>query len=149
MLRSDEIRKDVAGLSHTIEAPAAPGEGLYRPELTAATYAELLERARTALELGQSVILDASWSSGRLRQAALDLARAASTDPLELCCVAPAATAEQRIRSRRLAGGDPSDATTAVAAAMAAHFDVWPAARIIQTGGPLDVSVAQAREAIA
>ena len=94
MLRSDEVRKDIAGLGHTAPAPAAPGEGLYRPELTDATYTALLERARTALELGESVILDASWSDRRHRTAAVEAARATVSDLVALECVAPAGVAE-------------------------------------------------------
>ena len=46
-------------------APAAFGEGLYARDATARTYEELLRRARVALELGESVVLDASWSDAR------------------------------------------------------------------------------------
>jgi predicted kinase len=147
VLRSDEVRKDVAGLGHTTAAIADPGEGLYRPELTDATYGALLARARTGLELGEAVILDASWSDGRHRQAARDVAEATASDLVELCCIAPPDVAVHRIRSRLAAGGDPSDATPAVAAAMADHFGPWPTATTVDTAGTLDSSVGQALEA--
>jgi uncharacterized protein len=126
VLRSDEIRKDIAGIGHTTAAVAAPGEGLYRPELSEATYENMLERARTALELGETVVLDASWSAERHRERARQLADATDSDLVELRCVAPPATAEQRIRDRLAAGHGPSDATPAVLAAMTAAFDSWP-----------------------
>ncbi|MEW6471241.1 MAG: AAA family ATPase [Actinomycetota bacterium] len=144
VLRSDEIRKDVAGLGHTTAAAAAPDEGLYRPELIDAAYDAMLERSRTALELGESVVLDASWSAERHRQAARQLADATSSDLVELRCVAPPDVAEQRIRQRLAAGSDPSDATPAVAAAMAARFDDWPAASTVDTTGRVDASVDEA-----
>jgi hypothetical protein len=147
VLRSDEVRKDVAGLGHTTAAIAPPGEGLYRPELTSATYGALLGRARTALDLGESVILDASWSSAHHRDAARELAEATSSDLVELCCVAPLGVAEQRILDRLTAGGDPSDATPAVALAMADRFDPWPTASPVDTSGPVEQSVAQALDA--
>jgi len=147
VLRSDEVRKDIAGLGHAMAAIAAPGEGLYRPDMTDATYDGLLGRAKTALSLGESVILDASWSAERHRRAAADVADATSSDLVELHCVAPAPLAEQRIRRRLRRGGDPSDATPAVAAAMAVRFDPWPAASLVDTAGDLETSVLHAREA--
>jgi aminoglycoside phosphotransferase family enzyme/predicted kinase len=144
VLRSDEVRKDVAGIPHTTPAHAAPGEGLYRPEMTGATYDAVLGRARTALLLGETVIVDASWSAARHREAAREVADATSSDLVELCCVTPASVAEERIRSRLAAGGDPSDATPAVAAAMAGRFDPWPSSSTVDSGGALDLSLAQA-----
>jgi hypothetical protein len=144
LLRSDEIRKDVAGIPHTTAACAAPGEGLYRPEMTDATYDAVLARARTALQLGETVIVDASWSASRHREAAREVAGATSSDLVELCCVAPAGVAEERIRNRLAAGGDPSDATPAVAAVMAGRFDTWPSSSTLDSGGAPGVSLAQA-----
>jgi aminoglycoside phosphotransferase family enzyme/predicted kinase len=147
VLRSDEIRKDIAGIGHTTAAVAAPGEGLYRPELTEATYDTMLERARTALELGETVVLDASWSAERHRELARQLADFTEADLVELCCVAPPAVAEQRIRKRLAVGRGPSDATPAVLATMAAAFESWPAAAVVDTSGTRARSVEQARTA--
>jgi predicted kinase len=148
VLRSDEVRKDIAGLGHTTPAPAAPGEGLYRPELTDATYTALLDRARTALELGECVILDASWSDRRHREAAAEIARTTASDCMALQCVAPTAVAEERIRRRRASGPDPSDATPKVAAAMAARFAPWPEAAAVDTAAPVDAAVSKAQAAV-
>jgi aminoglycoside phosphotransferase family enzyme/predicted kinase len=126
LLRSDEIRKDLAGVAHIPPAPAAPGEGLYGPRFTGVTYAALLERAAGALERGESVILDASWADARHRDAAASLARSTASDLVELCCRAPADLADRRIRARLARRDDQSDATPEVAAAMAARFDPWP-----------------------
>ncbi|HVW31839.1 MAG TPA: AAA family ATPase [Acidimicrobiia bacterium] len=145
VLRSDEVRKDRAGLGHATPAPAAPGEGLYRPAVTDATYAELLRRAGTALAQGESVILDASWSAERHRRAAAGVAEATASDLVELCCVAPPALAEQRISRRLATGADPSDATPLVAAAMAGRFDPWPAASTVDTSGRVQPAVDRAR----
>ena len=147
VLRSDEIRKDIAGIGHTTAVVSAPGEGLYRPELTDATYDAMLERARTALELGETVVLDASWSSERHRALARHLADATHSDLVELRCVAPHALSEQRIQKRLARGRGPSDATPAVLAAMAAAFDSWPAATTVDTTGPRADAVKQARMA--
>ena len=62
VLRSDVVRKELAGLDPYEYAPAPLGEGLYTPAATTRTYEELLHRARVALELGEPVVLDVSWS---------------------------------------------------------------------------------------
>ena len=67
VLRSDEVRKDIAGIGHTTRMAADYGEGLYDERATAQTYRALLDRARSLLGLGEPVILDASWSSNRWR----------------------------------------------------------------------------------
>lgn len=146
LLRSDEVRKDVAGIPHTAAAIAAPGEGLYRAEMTDATYDAVLARARTALQHGETVIVDASWSAARHRTAAVEVAEDSASDLVELCCVAPASVAEERIRARLAAGGDPSDATPAVATAMAGRFDPWPSCAVVDTAGAVDAALAQALE---
>lgn len=135
LLRSDEVRKERAGLAVDQPAPAALGEGLYRPEVTAEVYAALLERAGRALEMGEAVVLDASWSDGRWREAAAAVAQRTASDLVELRCEAPAEFAAARMAERRRRGGDPSDATPAVAAAMAATADPWPGAVAVDTTG--------------
>jgi uncharacterized protein len=148
VLRTDEIRKELAGLPTTAHAPEAFGEGLYSPTATADTYGALVRRAEVALAMGETVILDASWSEERWR----DLARAAAdrvhADLVELRCELPAEAAVERIRARSAAGGDPSDATPAIAAAMAATADPWPGAATIRTDGGREASAAEAVAAV-
>ena len=63
VLRSDVVRKELAGLDPHAPAPDAIGAGLYSPDATRRTYDELLSRALDcASSLGQSVVLDASWT---------------------------------------------------------------------------------------
>jgi aminoglycoside phosphotransferase family enzyme/cytidylate kinase len=142
VLRSDEVRKDLAGVAHTERADAGFREGLYRPEATAATYRELLERARRLLELGEPVVVDASWTDRQHRAAGAAVARQTSSELVELECTAPTEVAAERLRERARAAGDVSDATPAVAAAMATTADAWPSARSIDTTTPADVTLA-------
>jgi len=148
VLRSDQVRKELAGLGPDESAPAAFGQGLYRPEITAEVYRTLLDRAATALELGEPVILDASWSDGRWRQAAAEVAGRTASDLVELRCEAPPAAAADRIARRREQGGDPSDATAEVAAVMAARADPWPSAVTVDTTGDPLRSLGQALAAL-
>jgi len=138
LLRSDEVRKETANLPHLATATAPYRQGLYRPERTAATYRELLRRARAALESGESVVLDASWSDPTWRQAAAELARATSSRLVQLRCLAPPKLAAARIVARRASGGDPSDVTPDLAAVLAADFAPWPEAIEVDTSRPVE-----------
>jgi aminoglycoside phosphotransferase family enzyme/predicted kinase len=148
VLRSDELRKERAGISATTSAVAPFGEGLYAPEATDAVYALMLERARRTLEHGGSVVLDASWSSDRHRQAARDLARACRAELTELRCCVAADVAERRILARAAAGGDPSDADPEVARKLGESADPWPEATVVDTGVPLSAALDAVGEAL-
>jgi uncharacterized protein len=133
VLRSDEVRKEQAGLPTNQPAPAPYEAGLYTPEATAATYETLLEWAAVALGMGETVVLDASWSSAAWRARARAVGAAASTEVVELRCDAPVDVAAARMAHRAAKGRDPSDATPMIAAQMAAHADPWPEATTIAT----------------
>jgi predicted kinase len=149
VLRTDVVRKELAGLAPDTSGASGFGEGIYSATATEATYAELVERARQALAHGRSVVLDASWSSAAARAAARDVADATSSDLVELRCTAPAEVAARRLRERALRGGDPSDADPAVAAAMASVADAWPEATELDTVAPPDDVLAAALAAVA
>jgi aminoglycoside phosphotransferase family enzyme/predicted kinase len=133
LLRSDEIRKDLAGVPHSEPSAAPYGEGLYSEAITAATYREMLLRAGSLLELGESVVLDASWNRTAYRDRAAELALATSSELVQLRCVLDPAEAALRISRRRAAGGDPSDADSAIAIKMAADSEPWVEAEEIDT----------------
>lgn len=134
LLRSDEVRKDLAGIPHTEHAYSRPFEGLYTPEATREVYRELLRRAGVAASMGDSVVLDASWLDPAEREQARALAAAMSARFHELCCVLPVEQAAQRIRARVAAGSDASDATAEVLARLAGRAEVpWAGSRIIDT----------------
>ena len=144
VLRSDEVRKERAGLPPDRPSPAAFGEGIYAPDATADTYGELLRRAGVALELGETVVLDASWTDAGWRAKARSVAEQHHADLVELRCVAPAAVAARRMRERAAGGRDPSDATPEVAAALAAVEAPWPSAAVIDTTGGTGPALAHA-----
>ncbi|MGH9236296.1 MAG: AAA family ATPase, partial [Acidimicrobiales bacterium] len=90
VLRSDEVRKELAGLPVDRPAPDEFGRGIYAAEATAGTYRELLSRAGVALGMGETVVLDASWGDQVRRAQARALAARACADLVELRCeVAP------------------------------------------------------------
>ena len=149
VLRSDVVRKELAGLDPYEHAPAALGEGLYAREATARTYEELLRRARVALERGESVVLDASWSDARWRADAAHVATATASDLVELRCDVDSSVAEARVDRRRAMHDDPSDADRDVAAALRSGAAPWPSATVIDTSGTVPESVASAVRATA
>ena len=146
VLRSDEVRKDLAGVGHTERHDADYEQGIYTTAATVRTYDELLRRARSLLEHGESVVLDASWGDARLRAEAASIASVTVAELHELRCVAPVGIAEQRLAARVASGQDASDATAAVAARMRAAADPWDSAIAIDTAG---TSVAAASASLA
>ncbi len=137
MLRSDEVRKELAGLDPTQPAGASPFEGLYAPAVTAGVYRELLRRAELALGWGDSVVLDATWLDPEQRAAARALAERGQAHIHEICCDLPLDEASARIRARAAAGGDASDATPEVLARLAQRSGApWTGARHIATDRP-------------
>ena len=146
LLRSDEIRKDVAGLGHTVGARSPLDEGLYRPERVAEVYREMLGRAQGLLESGVPVVLDASWTSAADRRAAAELAGATSSTLVQVRCESGMELARARL-ARRPVGADASDATGEVLDALAQRTDPWPQAATVRTDEPVDRVLATARAA--
>jgi predicted kinase len=134
VLRSDEARKELAGIAPLTGAAAPYGQGIYGASSTAATYELLLRRARESLELGQSVVIDASFTDHRWRDEAWLVAEQTASDLVAVQCVAPPDVAGARLRARA-PGSDPSDATPEIAARMAADADPWPEATTVVTAG--------------
>ena len=138
VLRSDEVRKDLAGVGHTDRLTSGFGTGSYGAAATDATYAELLERARRLLADGESVILDATWHDERQRLDAAALAWDTSSALVELRGDAPAEIREARVAQRAQRDCDASDASVEVARALAATANPWPTATTVDTATELD-----------
>ncbi|MGW3304363.1 bifunctional aminoglycoside phosphotransferase/ATP-binding protein [Streptomyces rubiginosohelvolus] len=145
LLSSDRLRKELAGIPADRPAAAPYGEGLYTPEWTAKTYAVLLERAAALLSCGESVVLDATWSSAGQREAARRVAERTRADLVALHCQVPDETLTARLEHR---AAGPSDADLDVAAAIAAREPRWTEAVVIDTSGPLEAAVSQALTAV-
>lgn len=134
VLSSDRVRKELAGLDPQARTDPGFRAGVYTAEHTEATYAELLRRAGVLLGRGESVLLDASWGAAAHRDRAAGLARDRHATLHQLRCTVAPAEARRRILARV---GGPSDATPAVAEAMAREADPWPGAVDVSTeGGP-------------
>jgi predicted kinase len=148
VLRSDELRKQRAGLAPRTRGAAGYKEGLYSPSVTDATYVALLEDAQLLLEEGQSVIVDASFSRSEWRAAAAAVATQASAVLVEVRCTLPSDIAAERLRDRGVRGTDASDADASIATAMQSEFDEWPTATDIDTRSPRSVVTARVRQLV-
>lgn len=107
VLRSDEIRKRLAGVEPETRLPPEA----YTPARKAETYAAFLREARQALSGGHSVIADATFLDPAQRAGIESVAREAGCPFLGLWLEAPMAVLRGRIAGRR---HDASDADLAV-----------------------------------
>jgi aminoglycoside phosphotransferase family enzyme/predicted kinase len=130
LLSSDRIRKELAGRNpHDCAADSYCG-GIYDGAHSRRTYDELLHRAGDLAGHGESVVIDASWTSAPLRELAAGLAKRSSCQLVPVLCHADPALAAARLRARH---GNISDADERIAAAIAADADPWPAAIRVST----------------
>ena len=127
-VHSDEVRKELAGISPTTSAASALDAGIYAPEWTSRTYRALLERAQPLLERGESVILDASWSDAEHRADAERLATSTGSALGAFSLSLPAGLADQRAVAREARRDDASDASVAVTGSLRARFAPWTGA---------------------
>jgi aminoglycoside phosphotransferase family enzyme/predicted kinase len=145
LLSSDRLRKELAGIPPEQSAAAGYGEGLYTPEWTARTYTTLLDRAAALLSRGESVVLDATWSDARQREAALRVAERGSADLVALHCHVPGDVSAARLRTR---APGASDADAGIATAMAAGEPPWAEALSVDTSGPIESAVTRVLAAV-
>ncbi|MEV6325312.1 AAA family ATPase [Nocardia sp. NPDC051787] len=141
VISSDSVRTTLRATGAITGAAGRFGAGAYEPAAKALVYSYLLDRARERLEHGVSVILDASWTDADERALATAVADRTCSDLVPLRCACPRPFAAERIGTRP--HGD-SEATPAIADALAATAAPWPEATVIDTAGPIDDSVAAA-----
>ena len=138
VISSDRVRRELTEDGTLAGSADEYRQGLYSPAALNTVYAEMSARAHRQLTLGQSVILDATWSDSRYRHNARGLCSSTSSALIEICCSAPLPVAVQRIAMRT---ESLSDATAATAAAIEAGRDPWPESVTIDTDIDIDVSI--------
>jgi aminoglycoside phosphotransferase family enzyme/gluconate kinase len=148
VLSTDELRKDLAGVGHEEHAFADPGGGIYDDASRSRTYDELVSRVTKLARMGESVVLDGSWTRDVWRDLARRAARDAGAELLEVRCTAPRPVAHERIARRLSAIWDPSDATAEVADALVSEDEPWPAALELDTTRPVTECVARVSDAL-
>ncbi len=140
MLSSDRIRKELSRLPPLQSARAPYREGIYDAGHTVRDYHEILSRTADLLALGESVVLDASWTDPAFRADAAHLGRRLDADVLQVEC-----RASPEIRHRRLAGRRTgiSDADSTIADRMSQDAVPWPDAVAVDTTGEPEEAVEQ------
>jgi aminoglycoside phosphotransferase family enzyme/predicted kinase len=123
LLRSDRLRKELAGLDETSRQEDPYGQGTYSPEFTRRTYQRLLERTTAELSERKTVVADASF----IRLGDRERFRAAA-EKLELpffvvLTECDEETALARLDNRRRAGSDASDGRRELFSLQAADFE--------------------------
>ena len=107
VIRSDVVRKELAGgAAHTPDSSAF-GHGIYTSEWTRRTYGECLERAEKLIFEGQRVIVDASFREEPQRKAFIEAASRWCVPVIFLHCQAEPTAVRERLAQRH---DDVSDA---------------------------------------
>jgi uncharacterized protein len=150
VVRSDEVRKELAGASNDTPSPGAFGEGFYSAEWNDRTYDECLRRAEGLLFEGCRVLIDASFREESRRRLFLDAGRRWGITTGLILCQADPEVIRERLDHRR---GDASDADWIIHQGAARVWEdpgprTRPLLRRIDTGGGLSQSVAKAMEAL-
>lgn len=142
VLSSDDTRRRLLRRGSPISTdPADYQAGPYSRHITDRVYAQLLREADAIIREGRSVIVDASWSLGHLRHAAKVTAARVEATLGQVQCTVPREVAERRIAARRAEEEGGSEATPAIADAMAERFEPWTGSAAIDTSGDVDDTV--------
>jgi len=123
LLRTDELRKELAGLPSTASRSEQFGTGIYSAEMTIKTYELLLERSLAALANGQPVIADASFLRRAERERFAAAAQRQGVPWLTALMECPPEIALERLDRRQTMGLDASDGRRELFASQAAVFE--------------------------
>jgi aminoglycoside phosphotransferase family enzyme/predicted kinase len=140
LIRSDVVRKQLAGLPIRQPAPEQKRAEIYGRAWDDRTYAACLEQAEQALFAGRRVIVDATFREEDRRRTFLDCAVRWGVPGLILLCEAAPATVRQRLEDRR---DDASDADWPVYLHVAKRWEPFgpvtaSAVRKVSTIGSID-----------
>lgn len=141
-LRSDEIRKRLAGVQVHERLPASS----YTPDMSRKVYETMFDLAREALGAGVPVIVDAVFAREDERHAVETVARAAGVGFRGVWLDAPASVLEARISGRQ---GDASDATVEVLGEQLGYAIGHVGWKVIDVSGGADDVTAAVRRLLA
>jgi uncharacterized protein len=126
VIRSDMVRKELAGIRTDEKTPPRLREAIYTPHWTERTYAECLRRAEQLLWEGKHVVVDATFHTEAQRRPFLETALRWGVPVAMLVCQADPEILRQRLASRK---HDVSDADWSVHLRLAEEWDE-PAAMV-------------------
>lgn len=129
-VRSDVVRKQLHGLGELERSESGVDSGIYAADASRRTYERLAAIATSALHAGLNVIVDATCLARADRQRFARVAESSGAGCVLLHCDADRATLEARVRERRSAGGDASEADLAVLTAQYEKLEPLDAAEL-------------------
>jgi aminoglycoside phosphotransferase family enzyme/predicted kinase len=109
MIRSDQVRKEMAGLPAEEHIFVDYGSDIYSPEFTAKVYEEVVRRAVATANQGKSVIIDASFKTRAQRELAAEAALEAKVRFVLLLCFCSEENIRKRLKEREDREGEISD----------------------------------------
>lgn len=110
LLRSDVIRKEIAGVNGKSHKRYKINNGIYSREMTEKTYTALLQKTCEALREGKRVIVDGVFLKRWQRQLFYERLIKEKENPLFIYFVAPIEELKKRVIMRKKTGMDISDA---------------------------------------
>jgi len=116
VVSSDRTRKHLMGRKPNVSMQSKPWAGAYSPSATAAVYEELWRLSDIVLSSGRPIVIDASFRTVAMRDAARRLADEHGVPFLLLECSAPREMILERLAGRERVGAHESDARTDVLA---------------------------------
>lgn len=148
VIRSDVVRKELAGLSGSEPAMPQLGGAYYTAAWNERTYAECLRRAEGLLFEGKRVLVDATFREDANRRTFLDAARRWAVPTGLFLCQAEPETIRRRLQNRQ---GDASDADWSIYVQAAANWEALGEValrnlHIISTDGGTEKALADSLE---
>jgi aminoglycoside phosphotransferase family enzyme/predicted kinase len=151
LIRSDAVRKELAGVRDGDATSVHLDTSLYSPEWSERTYAECRRRAELLLADGRRVLVDATFRAERHRQKFVQLAQSLITPALFLITQARPEIVRERLAKRR---NDVSDANWEVYVKATSEWEeplatrqlVRPIATDNDALPPVDAALAALRE---
>lgn len=149
-LRSDVVRKQLAGMSARERSESGLDEGIYSADFSQATYGRLLELAKRIVDAGFMAIVDATFLIAGQREPFQALAEALGIPFVILHCQLPAEELKRRIVQREQEGADPSEAGIIVLERQMATAEPLTATeqRFTLTLGSEPIDIAQLKTAL-
>jgi aminoglycoside phosphotransferase family enzyme len=135
VIRSDVVRKRLAGIDPTQRWRGGLDEGPYSPQRTEQTYRAMLEEADRHLAEGRCVVIDATFAARRWRECFLDTARRSGCPAVLAHVTCPEPVVLSRLRHRQDDPGEVSDADEAVYRAARERFEAPDARELARPWG--------------
>lgn len=120
---SDVVRKELAGYDASSRHADSFHHGIYTPEMTRKTYDALLDYTRQEHDAGNTVVLDASYSSRSERDRVVQCATDLKSRFLFILCQCDETETRSRLKKRQQDPRAVSDATWDIYQKQILHFD--------------------------